>query len=63
MTADMWPFWAQFLALALLRGFLRDEGCYDHFNDLVKLFGLCLQHNISDADISAIISGFIDWVA
>lgn len=63
MTADMWSFWVQFLAPVLLRGSFKDPECYDHFIDLVYLFGLCLQHNISADDVDAIRFGFIDWVS
>ena len=62
MTADMWSFWTQFLAPVLLRGSFKDPECYDHFVDLVRLFSLCLQRDISTADVGAIRSGFVDWV-
>lgn len=62
MTADMWSFWMQFLAPVLLRGSFKDPECYDHFIDLVHLFGLCLQHSISAADVDTIRSGFNGWV-
>ena len=63
MTADMWSFWTQFLAPVLLRGSFEDPECYSHFIDLVHLFGLCLQRDISAADVDTIRSGFIDWVS
>lgn len=62
MTADMWSFWTQSLAPVLLRGAFKDPECYDHFIDLVYLFSLCLQRNISAANVDAIRSGFVNWV-
>jgi hypothetical protein len=62
MTADMWSFWTQFLAPVLLQGAFEDPKFYDHFIDLVHLFRLCLQRDISAADLDTIRSGFINWV-
>lgn len=62
MTADMWSFWTQFLAPVLLRRSFKDPECYDHFTDLVYLFGLCLRRDISTADVDTIRSGFVNWV-
>ena len=62
MSADMWSFWMQFLAPVLLRDSFEEPECYDHFIDLVYLFGLCLQREISAAEVEKIRSGFIDWV-
>jgi hypothetical protein len=62
MSADMWSFWTQFLAPVLLRDSFKERECYKHFIDLVYLFGLCLQREISAAEVDVIRSGFIDWV-
>jgi hypothetical protein len=62
MSADMWSFWTQFLAPVLLRDSFKERECYEHFIDLVYLFGLCLQREISAAEVDVIRSGFIDWV-
>jgi len=62
MSADMWSFWTQFLAPVLLRDSFEEPECYEHFVDLVYLFSLCLQRNISTADVDAIRTGFINWI-
>jgi hypothetical protein len=62
MSADMWSFWTQFLAPVLLRDSFEEPECYEHFIDLVYLFGLCLRRNISADDVDTIRSGFINWV-
>ena len=62
MSADMWSFWSQFLTPVLLRDSFEGSECYEHFIDLVDLFGLCLQRDISAAELDRIRSGFIDWV-
>jgi len=62
MTADMTSFWTQFLAPVLLRDSFKDRECYEHFINLVYLFNLCLQRDISAADVDKIRSGFINWV-
>ena len=62
MSADMWSFWVQFLAPVLLRNSFKEPECYEHFLDLVHLFGLCLQREISVAEVGVIRTGFINWV-
>ena len=62
MSADMWSFWVQFLAPVLLQRSFKDPECYEHFIDLVNLFNLCLQRNISAEDVHIISIGFTDWV-
>jgi hypothetical protein len=62
MSADMWSFWTRFLAPVLLRDSFKEPECYDHFIDLVYLLGVCLQHEISTAEVGAIKSGFINWI-
>jgi len=62
MSADMWSFWTQFLAPVFLRDSFEEPECYEHFIDLVYLFGLCLQRDISAADVDVIRCGFINWV-
>lgn len=62
MTADMWSFWMQFLAPILLRDSFKDPKCFEHFIDLVYLLGICLQREISAADIKTLRSGFVDWI-
>jgi hypothetical protein len=62
ILADMWSFWTQFLAPVLLRDSFKEWECYDHFIDLIHLFGLCLQREISAAEVNVIRSGFINWV-
>ena len=62
MTADMWSFWTQFLAPILLRDSFKDSKCYEHFIGLAHLFSICLQREISTAEIDVLQSGFVDWV-
>ena len=62
MSADMWSFWTQFLVLVLLWDSFKESECYDHFINLIYLFGLCLWHNISAVDVGVIRSGFVSWV-
>lgn len=62
MSADMWSFWTQHLAPILLQNSFKEPECYEHFLDLVYLFKLCLRREITTADVSAIRSGFINWV-
>ena len=62
MSADMWSFWVQFLAPVLLQRSFKDPECYKHFIDLINLFNLCLQRNISAEDVHIISIGFTDWV-
>ena len=62
MSADMWSFWMQFLAPVILRDSFEEPECYEHFIDLVYLFGLCLQREISAVELDTIKSGFINWV-
>ena len=54
MTADMWSFWTQFLAPILPQDSFGDPKCYEHFIDLIYLFGICLQHEISAAEIDVL---------
>lgn len=62
MTADMWSFWIQFLGPILLRDSFEDPKCYEHFLDLAYLFGVCLQREISAAEIALLRSGFVEWI-
>ena len=62
MSADMWSFWMRFLAPVLLRDSFKEPECYEHFIDLVYLFSVCLQREISAAEVDIIKSGFIKWI-
>jgi len=62
MSADMWSFWTRFLAPVLLRDSFKEPECYEHFVDLVYLFGLCLRREISAAEVDVMKSGFVNWI-
>ena len=62
MSADMWTFWTKFLAPVLLRKAFRKQEYFEHFIDLVDLFNICLQFEISQAEIEKLHIGFRKWV-
>lgn len=61
-TADMWSFWMLYIGPVLLRRKFQKQVYYDHFIDLVKLVHICLQFEISQAEISKLRVGFKEWV-
>ncbi|KAF9537573.1 hypothetical protein CPC08DRAFT_738871 [Agrocybe pediades] len=62
ITADMWSFWTLYLAPPLLENRFTEKAFYTHFIELVKLINLCLQFDLTRADILAIREGFQTWV-
>ena len=61
-SADMWSFWTLYLGPVLLRRRFRHLKYFKHFIQLVHLLNICLQFEISMADIGEIREGFIQWV-
>ncbi|KAI0673354.1 hypothetical protein C8Q78DRAFT_1016789 [Trametes maxima] len=61
-TADAWSLWTLYLAPVLLRQRFAHVRYYEHFVDLVQLLLLCLQFEISAADLEQIRRGFVRWV-
>jgi len=62
VSAEMWSFWTLYLGPVLLRGRFQDAKYYRHFIWLVRLLTICLQFNISTAEIEEIDNGFVKWV-
>jgi hypothetical protein len=62
MSAETWSIWALFLAPILLRDRFTNPVYYEHFCDIVILFNICLQFEITKAEIQVIRDGFIKWV-
>lgn len=62
VSADMWTFWTKFLAPVLLRKAFQKPEYFKHFIDLVELFNICLQFEISQAEIGKLRLGFEKWV-
>ncbi|KAJ7655446.1 hypothetical protein B0H17DRAFT_941344 [Mycena rosella] len=62
VSAEMWSFWTLYLGPVLLRRQFANEKYYSHFIALVKLLNICLQFEITDAEIEEVRVGFIEWV-
>ncbi|KAJ7745839.1 hypothetical protein DFH07DRAFT_869646 [Mycena maculata] len=62
VSAEMWSFWTLYLGPVLLRRRFRSSKYYVHFIQLVCLLNICLQFEISDAEIEEVRVGFIAWV-
>ncbi|KAJ7086220.1 hypothetical protein C8R44DRAFT_650946 [Mycena epipterygia] len=62
VSAEMWSFWTLYLGPVLLRRRFRNAKYYRHFIQLVQLLNICLQFEISDAEIEEVRTGFIEWV-
>jgi len=62
MSADMWTFWTKFLAPILLRKAFKKPEYFEHFIDLVELFNICLQFEISKVEVDWLRTGFKRWV-
>lgn len=62
MSADMWTFWVRFLAPVLMRKAFKKQEYFKHFIDLVELFSICLQFEISQAEVEKLRTGFKKWV-
>ncbi|KAJ6538261.1 hypothetical protein DFH09DRAFT_930551 [Mycena vulgaris] len=62
VSAEMWSFWTLYLGPVLLRRKFRSAKYYHHFIDLVRLLNICLQFEITDAEIETVRTGFIAWV-
>jgi len=62
ISADMWTFWTKFLAPVLMRKAFKKPEYFEHFIDLVELFNICLQFEISQAEVEKLRTGFKKWV-
>jgi hypothetical protein len=61
-SAEMWSFWTMYIGPVVLRRRFRRPKYYTHFVRLVRLLNICLQFEMTDADIEEIRIGFIGWV-
>jgi hypothetical protein len=61
-TAETWSFWALYVGPVLLQGRFRRPIYYAHFVKLVRILHLCLQFDISAAELDQIRFGLADWV-
>jgi hypothetical protein len=61
-SAEMWSFWVLYLGPVLLQRRFQRPKYYTHFICLVYLLNLCLQFEISTAEIEEIRHGFAQWV-
>jgi hypothetical protein len=61
-TADMWSFWTTYIGPVVLRRRFQRPKYYAHFVRLVRLLTVCLQFEITDAEIEELGVGFIRWV-
>ncbi|KAF7333167.1 hypothetical protein MVEN_02382500 [Mycena venus] len=62
VSAEMWSFWTLYLGPVLLRRRFRNRKYYVHFIELVRLLNICIQFEISDAEVEDVRTGFIEWV-
>ena len=62
LSADMWSFWTLYIAPVLLQGRFKKPEYYTHFVDLAYLLRLCLQFEISEAEVGELRVGFKKWV-
>ncbi|KZV84260.1 hypothetical protein EXIGLDRAFT_624518 [Exidia glandulosa HHB12029] len=62
MIAETWCIWALYIAPVVLRGRFVQEKYYNHFMELVRLLRICVQVEITDADVQEIREGFCKWV-
>ena len=62
LSADMWSFWTLYLAPVLLRNRFKKPIYFTHFIELVRLFHICMQFEISAAEIEELQAGFKKWV-
>ena len=61
-SAEMWSFWAMYLAPVLLRRRFQRAKYYSHFIRLVSLLNLCLRFEITNDQVEEIRKGFAQWV-
>lgn len=60
--AETWGTWTLFLGPVLLRKRFRRDVYHKHFVSLVKLLSICLQFNLTSADIDKVELGMRKWV-
>jgi hypothetical protein len=61
-SADMWSFWTIYIGPVVLRRRFQRPKYYAHFVRLVQLLCICLQFEITDANIEDVRVGFVQWV-
>ena len=62
LSADMWSFWTLYLAPILLRNRFKKAEYFSHFIELVRLFRICIQYEISGEEVEELHVGFKRWV-
>ena len=62
LSADMWSFWTLYLAPVLLRNSFKKTRYFSHFIQLVHLFHICIQYEISEEEVEELRLGFKSWV-
>ena len=62
LSADMWSFWTLYLAPVLLRNRFKKPEYFTHFIKLVHLFHICMQFEITAAEVEELQAGFKKWV-
>jgi hypothetical protein len=62
LSADMWSFWTLYLAPVLLRNSFKKPEYFSHFIELVHLFHLCIQYEISEQEVEELKLGFEKWI-
>jgi hypothetical protein len=61
-SADMWSFWTTYIGPVVLRRRFQHPKYYSHFIQLVRLLRICLQFEITDAEIEELHVGFVRWI-
>lgn len=61
-SAETWSFWTLYIGPVLLRREFSHARYYNHFIRLVELLNICLQFEISDAEVQTLREGFNNWV-
>ncbi|KZV98588.1 hypothetical protein EXIGLDRAFT_641451 [Exidia glandulosa HHB12029] len=62
MIAETWCIWTLHIAPVVLRGRFENDKYYHHFMELVRLLRICVQLELTDADVQEIREGFCSWV-
>ena len=62
LLADMWSFWALYLAPVLLQNSFKKVEYFSHFIELVHLFCICIQYDTSGEEVKKLQVGFKKWV-
>ncbi|KIY51358.1 hypothetical protein FISHEDRAFT_37513 [Fistulina hepatica ATCC 64428] len=62
LSAEMWAFWGCYIAPTLLRQRFTQDKYYRHFVRLVCLINVCLQFEITKAQVGELRKGLAAWV-